>query len=45
MGDGAGKWRLVVEADGGAGALRAMSLMASPSGHLTNLSTRTAVRE
>ena len=45
LGDGAGKWRLVVEADGGAGALRAMSLMESPSGHLTNLSTRTAVRE
>ena len=45
LGDGAGKWRLVVEADGGAGALRVMSLMASPSGHLTNLSTRTAVRE
>ena len=45
LGDGAGKWRLVVEPDGGAGALRVMSLMESPSGHLTNLSTRTAVRE
>ena len=45
LGDGKGKWRLIIEADGGAAALRAMSLMESPSGHLTNLSTRTAKRE
>ena len=45
LGDGAGKWRLIVEADGDASALRTMSLVQNPSGHLTNLSTRTAVRE
>ena len=45
LGDGAGKWRLIVEADGDTESLRAMSLMESPSGHLTNLSTRTAARE
>ena len=45
LGDGTGKWRLIVEADSGAAVLRAMSLMESPSGHLANLSTRTAARE
>ena len=45
LGDGAGKWRLIVETDGGTAAVRAMSLMESPSGHLANLSTRTAARE
>ena len=36
LGDGAGKWRLRVESDG---AIRVMSLLSSPTGHLTNLST------
>ena len=36
LGDGAGKWRLRVES---AAAIRAMSLLQSPTGHLTNLST------
>ena len=36
LGDGRGKWRLVVEADR---AILAMSLMESPAGLLTNLST------
>ena len=36
LGDGAGKWRLAAEAVRG---VVAMSLMESPSGHLTNLST------
>ena len=36
LGDGAGKWELTVEADR---AIQAMSLMESPTGHLTNLST------
>ena len=36
LGDGAGKWRLLVEAPDGVAAL---SLLSSPSGHLTNLST------
>ena len=36
LGDGAGKWRLEVESDT---PLLAMSLLASPTGHLTNLST------
>ena len=36
LGAGAGKWRLEVEADP---AIRAMSLLLSPSRHLTNLST------
>ena len=35
LGDGAGKWRLAVTADG---PLAVMSLLSSPSGHLTNLS-------
>ena len=36
LGDGAGKWRLAVAANGD---LSVMSLMESPSGHLSNLST------
>ena len=36
LGDGAGKWRLVVTSDR---PVQVMSLLASPTGHLTNLST------
>ncbi len=36
LGDGAGKWRLTVDSDR---PISAMSLLASPTGHLTNLST------
>ena len=36
LGDGVGKWRLRIAADGD---LAVMSLLASPEGHLTNLST------
>ena len=36
LGDGRGKWQLVVDADR---PLRVMSLLRSPTGHLTNLST------
>ena len=36
LGDGAGKWRLTVTSDAD---IRVMSLLASPEGHLTNLST------
>ena len=36
LGDGAGKWRLAVTADRD---IDVMSLLASPTGHLTNLST------
>lgn len=36
LGDGAGKWQLVVEADQ---PVVVMSLLESPTGHLTNLST------
>ena len=36
LGDGKGKWQLVVDADQ---PLRVMSLLRSPTGHLTNLST------
>ena len=36
LGDGAGKWRLVVESDS---HVDAMSLLTSPGGHMTNLST------
>ena len=39
LGDGAGKWRLAVSAPG----QRVMSLLQSPTSHLTNLSTGTAV--
>ena len=35
LGDGAGKWQLFVSADG---AVHVMSLLASPTGHLSNLS-------
>ena len=36
LGDGRGKWRLRIESDR---PLHAMSLLTSPTGHLTNLST------
>ena len=36
LGDGAGKWRLRVESDE---SIMVMSLLSSPTGHLTNLST------
>ena len=36
LGDGTGKWRLVVMSDQ---PIQAMSLLSSPTGHLTNLST------
>ena len=36
LGDGAGKWRLTVAASG---QLRALSLLANPTGHIANLST------
>ena len=36
LGDGAGKWELVVEADR---TIHVMSLLKSPTGHLTNLSS------
>ena len=36
LGDGAGKWRLVVTSDQ---HVRVMSLLSSPTGHLTNLSS------
>ena len=36
LGDGAGKWQLMVESDQD---LSVMSLLSSPTGHLTNLST------
>ena len=39
LGDGAGKWRLDVASDQPA---RVLSLLSSPTGHLTNLSTVTA---
>ena len=39
LGDGNGKWQLTVEPDG---PLRALSLLRSPTGHLTNLSTMPA---
>ena len=39
LGDGLGKWRLAIESDR---PLLVMSLLASPTGHLTNLSTRPA---
>ncbi len=39
LGDGAGKWRLTVSADA---AIQAMSLLASPTGHLANLSAGAA---
>ena len=39
LGDGAGKWRLLVSSDQ---QIRVLSLLSSPTGHLTNLSTATA---
>ena len=36
LGDGAGKWQLTIESDS---PVAAMSLLRSPTGHLTNLST------
>ena len=42
LGDGTGKWQLVVDADQ---PLRVMSLLRSPTGHLTNLSTAPATAE
>ena len=36
LGDGAGKWRLMVTTEG---SIHTMSLLKSPTGHLTNLST------
>ena len=41
FGDGKGKWRLFIEADQD---VQAMSLLESPTGHITNLSSATAVR-
>lgn len=41
IGDGTGKWQLIVAADR---PIRVMSLMESPTGHLTNLSTRPPIR-
>ena len=41
FGDGKGKWRLFIEADQD---IQAMSLLESPTGHITNLSSGTAVR-
>ena len=40
LGDGAGKWQLVVES---AQPILVMSLLSSPTGHLTNLSTAPAL--
>ena len=40
LGDGAGKWQLVVES---AQPIMVMSLLGSPTGHLTNLSTAPAL--
>ena len=36
LGDGAGKWQLIVESDA---PIHVMNLMANPTGHLTNLSS------
>ena len=41
FGDGKGKWRLFIEADQD---IQAMSLIESPTGHISNLSAGTAVR-
>ena len=41
FGDGHGKWRLFIEADQD---IQAMSLLESPTGHIANLSSGTAVR-
>ena len=42
LGDGIGKWRLEVRSDA---PIRVMSLLRSPTGHLTNLSTTPAIDE
>ncbi len=42
LGDGNGKWRLFVSADA---PIQVMSLLESPTGHLTNLSTSTSMRD
>ena len=42
LGDGIGKWRLEVRSDA---PIRVMSLLRSPTGHLTNLSTTPAIGE
>ena len=42
LGDGAGKWQLFVSADQ---AIWVMSLMGTPTGHLTNLSTATSMTD
>ena len=42
LGNGTGKWRLTVSAEG---SLHAMSLLKSPTGHLTNLSTAPSLEE
>ena len=36
LGDGAGKWQLTVKSES---SIHALSLLSSPTGHLTNLST------
>ena len=41
LGDGRGKWQLIVSAER---PIRLMSLLQSPTGHLTNLSTRPPVQ-
>ncbi len=41
LGDGAGKWQLVVASDQ---PIQVMSLLESPTGHLTNLSTAPGVK-
>ena len=41
LGDGAGKWRLLIDADR---PIQALSLLTSPTGHLTNLSTAPDLR-
>ena len=41
LGDGAGKWQLIVESDR---AIRVLSLLRSETGHVTNLSTARAER-
>ena len=42
LGDGAGKWRLVVESTGD---IRVVNLLDSPTGHVTNLSTAPNLRD
>ena len=41
LGDGKGKWRLFIEADQD---IQAMSLLESPTGHVTNLSAGAALQ-